>query len=167
MPSCFILLFISEARTSRYASLALIIISAPLPFPNPVSLSCLQSQSTPGCRSLRTCRRNAYYRWELGTTLDSIQFSESHLKNKMKSYNVISRFELVTQVYYPDRPITQPTFFLLLFFSSTWHRLHQSAYGPNVLLLQCFLVACIICPFFSSSIKFAYTAVEYSGIFKG
>lgn len=51
-----------EPRTSRYASVALIIISASLPFPCPVSLSCSQSQPRPGCRSPRTWRWNAYLR---------------------------------------------------------------------------------------------------------
>lgn len=75
-----------EARTSWYASVALIIISAPLPFPCPVSLCHALSLNPgqPGCRSLRTWRWNAYLGhlqigvggW--GTVLDSIQFSKSN-----------------------------------------------------------------------------------------
>ena len=51
-----------EARTSWYASVALIIISAPLPFPCPVSLCHALSLNPgqPGCRSLRTWCWNAF-----------------------------------------------------------------------------------------------------------
>lgn len=131
-----------EPRTSRYASVALIIISASLPFPCPVSLSCSQSQPRPGCRSPRTWRWNAYLRrlqMRIGNYLrfnTIFQIKTEDLNEILHCY--LSGVELVTRVCWSDRLITQTTYFLL----STHHRWHLPACVHNVQMLQ-WLVACI------------------------
>lgn len=72
-----------EARASWYASVALIIISAPLLFLCLASLSCSQHQPGPGCRSPRTWRHNlsqvsSQWGGGLGSIVHSVQFSNSN-----------------------------------------------------------------------------------------